>query len=222
MRGTLVPCTTVGGPLTTTVDEIPESSETSIPSISEGTSPSVTLPARCGEASSTALASCSETPVPDTTVGDLSATTVDGTSSPSEILISSAPEMTEGTNPSVTVSVWCGEASSAALRLALFEGVSPSSTYSVKYDEASSVARSSERAEHRKPSLHAVAAYDEASLVVPRSELENRFNHRVRSLSVGNVDTVHRVLTLFGTVELSAGVANSASESLQSPEYTVH
>jgi hypothetical protein len=124
--------------------------------------------------------------------------------------------------PSRTVSVWCGEAPSAALCPKLLEGVSPSSTSSFKYDEDSSVARSSEWAERRKPSLYTAAGYDEASLVVPRSELGNRPNHRVRSLSVGDVDTVRRVLTLSGTVELSAGVVDSSSESLQSPKYTVH
>jgi hypothetical protein len=125
-------------------------------------------------------------------------------------------------NPSITVSIWCGEASSAALRSALLEGVSPSSTSSVKYDEASSVARSLEPAERRKPSLHAAAGYDEASSIVPHSELEKRPNHRVRLLSAGNGDGVRRVLALSGTVELSAGVADSSSESLQSPKYTVH
>jgi hypothetical protein len=65
--------------------------------------------------------------------------------------------MTEGTNPFATVSVWCGEASSATLRPALFERVSPSSNSSVQYDMASSVAQGSERAERRSHSLYASA-----------------------------------------------------------------
>jgi hypothetical protein len=124
-----VPYTIVGGLPTMTVDGIPEPSENPISSAFEGTSPSVTLPIRCGEASATTL---SGTPVPGTTVGDPSATTVDGISSPFEIPISSTSETSEGTNPSVTVSGWCGETDSAALFSASFEGVSPSSASSVK------------------------------------------------------------------------------------------
>jgi hypothetical protein len=163
-----------------TVDGIPEPAEIPISSASKGTSPSVTLPARCGEASSTTRPSCSGTPVPGTTVGDPSATTVDRIPSPSEIPISSTAETSEGTNPFVTVSGCCGETGSD-VRLALFEGMSPSSLSSVKYDEASSIARGSERAERRKLSLHATAGYDEAPSVVPRWELGDRSHHRVRS-----------------------------------------
>jgi hypothetical protein len=157
--------------------------------------------------------------------------TVDEISCPPEISISSVTELSDGTNPFVLVSG--AETDSAFCCSALFEGVSPSSHSSVKYDEASSVERGSERAERRKPSLDATAGYDEAPSVVLRSELGDRSNHRVRSScrlrpsvvrlrSAGGVDAGHRVHASFGAIEVSPGVADSSSESLPSPEYTVH
>jgi hypothetical protein len=181
IKGTPFPCTTVGGPPTTTSDGILEPTRFPISSAFEGTSPCVTLSVRCGEASSTARPSYSGTPVPGTTVGDPSTTTVDKISSPFEISISSATETSDGTNPFVLVSGCYSETDSAFCCSALFKGVSPSSLSLVKYDEASSVAGGSERAERRRPSLDAAAGYDEAPSVVPRSELGDRSNHRVRS-----------------------------------------
>jgi hypothetical protein len=209
--GTPVPFATIGGPPTSTADQISDPSETPVSSTSENTSSSVTVSVGCGEAASATLLSCWGTPVPFTTVGDPSTTTVDGISSPSEILISSASGTTEGTSPSVTVSVWCGEAASAALLPALFEGVSLSSNSSVKYDEASLVAQGSERAERKCPSLNASAGYDEAPSVVPCSEIGDRPNLRAKSScrwrpscarlrSAGGVDADRRVRALSGTV----------------------
>jgi hypothetical protein len=158
--------------------------------------------------------------------------TVDGISCPSESLISSAAERSEVMNPFVTFSGCCGETDSA-VHSALCEGINPSSLSSVKYDEASSVARGSKRAERRKPSLHVAAGYDEASSVVPRPELGDRSNHRVRSScrrrpsdarlrTAGGVDAGRRIHAPSGMTELSPGVADSSSEPLPSPEYTVH
>jgi hypothetical protein len=142
--------------------------------------------------------------------------------------------MTEGTSPSVTGSVGCDEASLVALRPALFEGASPSAISSVKYDEASSVVRGSERAERRSPSLNGSARYDKAFSVAPRSELGDRPNLWARSSdqcrpsaarlrSAGGADAIRRVrLALSETSDSSSGVTDSFSESLPSPEYTVH
>jgi hypothetical protein len=121
------------------------------------------------------------TPVPFATFGEPPTTTATEISSPSKILSPLASETTEGTSPSVTVSVGCDEVSSIAFHPALSKAASPSAISSVKYDEASSVVRGSEWAERRSPSLNASAGYDEVSSVVPRSELGDRPTRRARS-----------------------------------------
>jgi hypothetical protein len=208
-KGTPVPCTPVGGPPATIGDGIPEPIRFPLSSASEGTSPCVILSSRCGEASSTSRPICSRIPVPGAAVSEPSATTVDEISCPSEISISSATGMSDGTNLFVLVSGCHGETISAFCCSALVEGVSPSTLSSVKYDEASSVVRGSERAEC------ATAGYDEAPSVVPRSELGDKSNHRVRSScrlrpsdvrlrSAGGVDAGRRVNASSRTTELSS------------------